>query len=277
MKRIDLHTHAKISKLFPFEVRSIHQMLAQARRVGLDGIALVEHFHASNFWDVHETLGRMFTYADGVYRTTGGFHILTGAELSLMDEGRPADLILLGTVDQLRTFNGRLSRPATGGYKPPFAEAVAVARDAGLFVIGAHIFRVGKELAALGRELAALDALEANGKDFRKDERIYDFGRRIGLPVVGGSDAHFWPQIGIKATLLPINEITQGRVTAAIRDGLATVESLDYGPVAVQISAAYKRILKARQARPQRVEARERVARRGRQASAPDGIAGVAR
>jgi len=49
LKLIDLHTHAKISKLFTFEMRSIHQMIAQARRVGLDGVALVEHFHASNF------------------------------------------------------------------------------------------------------------------------------------------------------------------------------------------------------------------------------------
>lgn len=277
MKRIDLHTHAKISKLFDFELRSVHQMIAQARRVGLDGVALVEHFHASNFWEVHEVLGRTFTYADGVYRTESGFHILTGAELSLMDNGRPADLILLGTLDQLRRFNGRLARPATQGYKPALSEAISVARGAGLFVIGAHIFRPGKELAALGRELAALDAIEANGKDFRKDERIYDAARRLGLPVVGGSDAHFWPQIGIKATLLPINEITQGRVTQAIREGLATVESLDYGPVAVQISGAYKRILKARQARPQRVEAGERASQRSQQAAAADRIAGMAR
>jgi len=277
LKRIDLHTHAKISKLFDFEMRSVHQMVAQARRVGLDGVALVEHFHASNFWEVYEILGRTFAYADGVYRTESGFHILTGAELSLMDNGRPADLILLGTLAQLRRFNGRLARPATGGYRPALAEAVAVARETGIFVIGAHIFRPGKELAALGRELAALDAIEANGKDFRKDERVYDAARRLGLPVVGGSDAHFWPQIGIKATLLPINEITQGRVTQAIREGLATVESLDYGPVAVQISGAYKRILKARQARPQRVEARERASRRGRQTSGADRIAGLAR
>jgi len=170
-------------------------------------------------------------------------------------------------LDQLRRFNARLTRPATGGYRPPLAEAVAAARDAGLFMIGAHMFRQGKELAALGRELASLDAMEANGKDFRKDERVYDAARRLGLPVVGGSDAHFWPQIGIKATLLPINEITQERVAAAIRGGLAAVESLDYGPVAVQISGAYKRILKVRQAGLYRVDARERASRFGQAAS----------
>lgn len=250
MKRIDLHTHAKISKLFSFEMRSLHQMIAQARRVGLDGIALVEHFHAASFWEVHEALGQAFAYADGVYHAGGGFRILTGAELSLMDDGRPADLILLGTLDQLRGFNVRLTRPATGGYRPPLSEAVTVVREMGMFVIGAHIFRPGKELVALGRALAALDAIEANGKDFRRDERVYDAARRLGLPVVGGSDAHFWAQIGIKATVLPISEITQAKVTHAIREGLASVECLDYGPLAVQISGAYKRILKARQARP---------------------------
>jgi len=272
LKRIDLHTHAKISKLFPFEIRSVHQMIAQARRVDLDGVALVEHFHASNFWEVHDVLGRTFSYAEGVYRTESGFHIITGAELSLMDKGRPADLVLLGTLDQLRRFNGRLIRPATGGYRPPLAEAVAAARDAGLFVIGAHMFRQGKELAALGRELASLDAVEANGKDFRKDERVYDAARRLGLPVVGGSDAHFWPQIGIKATVLPINEITQDRVTTAIRDGLAAVESLDYGPVAVQISGAYKRILKARQAGQRHAAARNRASRFGQPAPEAEGV-----
>ena len=261
MKRIDLHTHAKISKLFPFEMRSVHQMIAQARRVGLDGVALVEHFHAANFWQVHETIGGTFEYADGVYRA-GGFRILTGAELSLMDEGRPADLILLGTLEQLRRFNGRLTRPATGGYRPAFAEAIAVARETGVFVIGAHMYRPGKELALLGRELAALDALEANGKDFRGDDRVYDAARRLSLPVVGGSDAHFWPQVGIKATLLPINEITQSAVTRAVREGLAGVESLDYGPVAVQISGAYKRILKVRQARAVHAEVRGAAAAR---------------
>ncbi len=66
-------------------------------------------------------------------------------------------------------------------------------------------------------------------------------------------------------------------MTAAIREGLATVESLDYGPVAVQISGAYKRILKARQARPQRVEVRERAPRRGRRVPETDRIAGLAR
>lgn len=263
MKRIDLHTHSKISKVFAFEMRSVQQMIAQARRVGLDGIALVEHFHAANFWNVHDALGAAFAYADGVYRA-GEFRLLTGAELSLMDQGRPADLILLGPLDRLRQFNGRLVRPATGGYKPAFAEAIAVARETGVFVIGAHMYRPGKELALLGHELAALDALEANGKDFRGDDRVYDAARRLGLPVVGGSDAHFWPQVGIKATLLPIAEITQTEVTQAIREGLAAVECLDYGPLAVQISGAYKRILKAREARSSRTAAAARTGTNGR-------------
>jgi hypothetical protein len=78
--------------------------------------------------------------------------------------------------------------------------------------------------------------------------------------VVGGSDAHFWAQVGIKATVLPIDEITQASVTSAIRDRRAAVESQSYGPLAVQISAAYKRIAKARRARAELAEAHRRPA-----------------
>ncbi len=250
MKRIDLHTHAKVSKMFPFEMRSVHQIIAQARRVGLDGVALVEHFHAENFWGVHDEISRVFAYADGVYRIDDEFRILTGAELSLRDDGRAADLVILGSLEQLRQVNRGLASPATRAYRPSFAEAIAVARQAGVFVIGAHMYRPGKELAAFGGDrLGALDALEANGKDFHTDERVHAAAGRLGVPVVGGSDAHFWPQVGIKATVLPIGEITQASVMGAIRDGTASVESLTYGPLAVQISGAYKRILKARRAR----------------------------
>jgi len=72
---------------------------------------------------------------------------------------------------------------------------------------------------------------------------------KLRVPVVGGSDAHFWAQVGIKATVLPVDELTQTSVASEIRTGRAAVESQSYGPIAVQISGSYKRIAKARAAR----------------------------
>ncbi|HLJ59967.1 MAG TPA: PHP-associated domain-containing protein [bacterium] len=248
MKRIDLHTHAKLSKSFPFTTRAVWQFVAQAGRLGLDGVALVEHFHATDYWNIHGALRREFPYrdADGVYEGPQGMRLLAGVELSIR-EG--CDLIVLGRVEQIRALDAGLSEPATTGYRPSFDEAVAVVHRVGAFVIGAHMFRPGKELWRLGRRLAVLDALEFNGKDFSADDRVRAAAREYGVPVVAGSDAHFWAQVGIKATLLPIDEITQASVTSAIREHRAAAESQSYGPLAVQISAAYKRIAKARRAR----------------------------
>lgn len=47
MKRIDTHTHPKISKHFAFNPRSVARTVRMAKRVGLDGVALTEHFHAT--------------------------------------------------------------------------------------------------------------------------------------------------------------------------------------------------------------------------------------
>ncbi len=249
MKRIDLHTHAKLSKTFPFAPRAVWQFIARSKRLGLDGVALVEHLHAVDYWGIHEALRREFRYrdADGVYEGPDGFRLLSGAELSIL-EG--CDLIVLGTVRQLQALDAALAEPPTGGYRPPFDEAIAAVRRVGGFVAGAHMFRPGKELAKVGLpRLAALDALEFNGKDFTMDDRVSAEATRLGLPIMGGSDAHFWAQVGIKATVLPIGEITQASVASAIRDGLASVASQPYGPLAVQISGAYKRIAKTQRAR----------------------------
>jgi len=249
VKRIDLHTHAKLSKTFPFTTRAVWQFIARARRLGLDGMALVEHFHATDYWSIHGVLSREFPYrdADGTYEGPDGIRLLAGVELSI-EEG--CDLVVLGGVEQIRALDACLPGRPTEGYRPPFDDAVAGVRRVGAFVVGAHMFRPGKELTKVGvPRLAALDALELNGKDFFGDDRVRNEAGGLGLPVIGGSDAHFWPQVGIKATVLPIGEITQASVTSAIRSHLATVETQTYGPLAVQISAAYKRIAKAQHER----------------------------
>src|SRR5579871_4660331 len=127
MKRIDLHTHAKLSKTFPFAPRAVWQFIARSKRLGLDGVALVEHLHAVDYWGIHEALRREFRYrdADGVYEGPDGFRLLSGAELSIL-EG--CDLIVLGTVRQLQALDAALAEPPTGGYRPPFDEAIAAVR-----------------------------------------------------------------------------------------------------------------------------------------------------
>ncbi len=241
---VDLHVHAKLSKSFPFDPKTLRRAVAQARRAGLDGFALTEHFHAPDFWGMADTLRRIYRYVDGVLYAHDGFPVLTGAELSVQ-EG--CDVLVIGTLQQLAKVDSGLTQPATSGYRPPFAEALAVAREVGVLLVGAHMFRPLKELGKLGAaNLAQLDALEINGKDFHAADRLRAAASRLRLPVVGGSDAHLWPQVGIRATVLPIREVTQAAVAQAVTGGRTGVRTLAYGPAAVSICTTYKRLVKAR-------------------------------
>jgi len=243
-KRIDFHVHAKPSKRFRFSLDAFWWNVSQARQANLDAFVLTEHFHAPDFWSMYDLLCQALPYEDGVLLVDDQFHILTGAELGVA-EG--CDLLLIGTLDQLGRFSHGLSESPVTGYKPPFDEALDVARRHGLLVIGAHMFRYGKELARLGpARLRRLDAFELNGKDFFHDGAVRDEAARLRLPVIGGSDAHMWLQVGIKVTVLPIDEVTPRAVARALAEGELDVQSVSYGPMAVQMSGAFKRMLKAR-------------------------------
>ena len=260
MKRIDLHTHAKLSKTFPFAIKTVHQFIAQARRLNLDGLALVEHLHAVQYWEIHDALGREFRYneAAGAYEGPDGFRLLSGAELSIA-EG--CDLIVLAAVGQLRELDRSLAKPATQGYRAPFDEAVAAAHAVGAFVIGAHLVRPGKELAKVGiHKLCALDALELNGKDFSSDDRVRAVAEPLEVPLWGAATLTFGHRSASRRRCCPLDGITQTAVASAIRTGGAAVESQHYGPIAVQFSESYKRLAKARAAHAAAADAyRERA------------------
>jgi hypothetical protein len=258
VKTIDLHVHAKLSKSFPFDISAVYQMIWQAKRTGLDGFAIVEHLHADSYWGVYDRLRKSFAYDDGVFHVGRDFRLLSGAEVGISGG---ADLIALGTLDQIQTMNRGFARPATEGYKPTLQQALDVAQRAGMFVIGAHKFREKKELTKFpDGDLRRLDALECNGKDFHRDAQVQEAARRLGTPVVGGSDAHHWPQVGVKATVLPVSELTQAAVRNAVRNGHAIVRSLPHGPIAVRLAWAYKKIAKAQHARHVAREARRPAA-----------------
>ena len=243
-KRIDFHVHAKPSKRLRFSLDAFWWTVSQARQTDLDAFVLTEHFHAPDFWSVYDLLCQKLPYKDGVLLVDDQFCILTGAELGVA-EG--CDLLLVGTLDALGRFSQGLSASPVTGYKPPFDEALRVARRHGLLMIGAHMFRCGKELARLGSaRLRRLDALELNGKDFFNDGAVRDEAARMHLPVIGGSDAHVWLQVGIKSTVLPVGEVTPRTVARALAIGETGVRSLPHGPMAVQMSGALKRMLKAR-------------------------------
>jgi len=241
VKRIDTHTHPKISKHFRFEPASVERMVWMARQVGLDGLALTEHFHGRDFWAIYEGVARRYPRERGVF-WADGVALVPGAEINVR-EG--AHVIVLGEVGELRRLDHAFPRALSDGYEPPLRELLNATDDLDVARIGAHMFRPTKELGKFAAaDLRRLHALEVNGKDFGTEVMLLVQARALGLPIVAGSDAHHWLQLGVRHSLVHIEEIGAAALISAIREGLTGYGMGAYTPLRVRAAKSLKNIVK---------------------------------
>jgi hypothetical protein len=241
LKRIDTHTHPKISKHFAFDPDAVTRMVCMAKRVGLDGIALTEHFHGAGFWEIYKVLFKTYPTERGVF-WADGVAIIPGAEINIRER---AHVIVLGEVAEIRRLDRAFPRLLSEGYEPCLREFLDVTDDFEIARIGAHMFRPGKELGKfLPAEMERLHALEVNGKDFGTEVMLLVQARALGLPIVAGSDAHHWLQLGVRHTLVHTDEIGIGALIKAIREGLTGYGTSPYTPARVVLAKSLKNITK---------------------------------
>jgi len=245
-RHIDLHVHTKVSKNIPFRMEYLDRTVAHAKRVGLHGFAMTEHFHSSDFWEATNAICDRFNYANGRLELPD-FTILTGAELTVAEA---ADIILIGTIDALRGFDRHFGNTVSKGVKPPIAEIFEPCKRLGIITIAAHSTRPGKRLVKVGPEmLANFDALEINGKDVANDhveQCVYDYAESLEKPLVGSSDAHYWPQVGAQRTLVPLQDFTLEGLRQCLEDRTTTTHTLPNIQTVVKISKRHKTIIKRR-------------------------------
>jgi hypothetical protein len=241
VKRIDTHTHPKISKHFAFDAGSIQRTARMAGRVGLDAVAITEHFHATSYWAIHDHLDAAYPVERGLYRV-GELALIPGAEVNIR-EG--AHVIVLGETAELRRLDRAFPERLSDGYEPRLREFLDVTDDFDVVRIGAHMFRRTKELGKFGAgDLRRLHALEVNGKDFGTELMLAVQARALGLPIVGGSDAHHWLQTGVRHTLVHTDELTLGAISKAIREGLTGFATGSYTALRVRGAKSLKNITK---------------------------------
>lgn len=68
--------------------------------------------------------------------------------------------------------------------------------------------------------------------------------RALGLPIVAGSDAHHWLQLGVRHTLMHVSEISIASVAKAVREGLTGYGQGSYTPLRVKTAKSLKNITK---------------------------------
>jgi len=249
--RLDLHTHPKPAKRTPFDLCDVVRLTDAARRRGLDGVALTEHAHAVGFWDAAAQVGRAFGAPDGTL-DTGGVALYPGMEITLAER---IDLVVIAPVDELRRLDAAFGAPLTAGRHPSALEMIEAFDRLALDAVRvlAHPTRRDKPAdRAPDPMLAALaDAVEINARFAGFDEIAGARGlaRRIGRPLVGGSDAHAWPQVGAAWTRVDAQDASFGAVRDAILTGRCRPVVHESAERLVRAGARMKARLKARRPR----------------------------
>lgn len=190
MFAVDLHTHTRFfhgfeSRPTRFDPIGADLLARYARWRGLDGVAVTNHDYYTDF----DTDTASFRMIPGVEVTTSAGHAL-----------------VVGPDPPARTEPGELTPQ----------EVVTLAHEAGCAAIIAHPYR----RSSIHEREACFDAVEINGKHPQEIERVRNLAGRLGLPVVGGSDAHFPFEVGrTYTTFEETDRLTPESVADAIRDG----------------------------------------------------------
>ena len=190
MYAVDLHAHTRPFHLprgrptvyDPFGAKTL---AAVGRRRGLDGVAITNHDYRVRY----ESADPLFV--DGIEVTTSDGHVLVIGP----DPPRRSD---------------PHSRTA--------AEVVEEAHDRGCAAVLAHPFR-DSGVARTAALDADFDAVELNGKQPQRRDRVDELANELGLPTVGGSDTHLPFELGRAHTMVYADELTAERLVDAIRDG----------------------------------------------------------
>jgi len=204
---IDLHAHTRPCS--PCSVQTADELIQAAKQAGLHAICVTDHLYA---WG-----GRA---AQALARAQYGFTVFRGVEARTT----LGDILVFGLDEDI----------------PDGVDGVELLRrvdEQGGASVLAHPFRHGGGLAlwqwlekedlaldanlAVRPELVYLHAIETFNGQVSADElrQAEDLARILGLPVVGGSDAHATGQVGATATEFARPVADERELAREIREG----------------------------------------------------------
>lgn len=184
---VDLHTHTRFfhswpGRPTPFDPVGVRVLAWMAERRGLDAVVLTNHDYYEPF-------------------EASGVTLLPGNEITTTK----GHLLAVGPDPPSRTEPGAMTP----------AEAATLAHERGCACVLPHPFR-GSQIRTTD---APVDAVELNGKHTGTHPEARELASELGVPLVGGSDAHFPVEVGRSYTRVDADELTPEAVVGAIREG----------------------------------------------------------
>lgn len=119
---------------------------------------------------------------------------LPGVEICVL-EG--FDVLLYGNLGKLKALDKRYHHKISKGLRPSFKSLVRHTEDLNLARVIAHPFR---KREVQDEYFEFFDAIEINGKDFAKDEGVWERTEKLAKdkekPLIASSDAHYPQNLG---------------------------------------------------------------------------------
>ncbi|NLC06808.1 MAG: PHP domain-containing protein [Syntrophomonadaceae bacterium] len=199
--KIDLHVHSRYS--FDCSVNPEH-LIKWGKKRGMDAICITDHNSYLSSAPIEEVA------------KDSGLIVLRGAEASTSC----GHLILYGVQDDSWNKQG-----LTGQLDPQ--RLIDYVNDQGGAVIAAHPFRKGEEhsggwrMAKL-RGLAAIDVWNLRCTD-EENRQAVELAKEMGLPMVGGSDAHAAVEVGLAYSIVNVKVNSIQDLVIALKKGWCRV------------------------------------------------------
>jgi hypothetical protein len=239
MFAIDTHVHLLVGKAAPPLWDEIAFATTVASADGLAVLCVTEHLDANHYPALVRGLfgtlrlgGRLLS--PGSLLLDHGLLLSCGAEVALEGGG---DIGVHAAPQVLLELDRR-----KGAYSLAALLAALRAQPAPFALVAHHVLWPRKAIDGLARHAGALDALELPGKDAARAEAYRSRAAELDLPMVGGSDAHTWVQIGsarsvVAAAGIGIEAFSPSLLRSLLRDNAIEAQVLDAAPERVRISS----------------------------------------
>lgn len=245
--KLDFHTHGKLAKKLPFSTDYTRWLFGEARRAGLDALCLTEHFNTLQFGELYSYIASVSRRCGDTLELENGLKIFPGMETDVAEGGH---ILSVGPLEAILELNRRLEPYKEKGDFLPFAGLMDLFEEYPVLVGCAHPYRAPGRVPRLPLDqLERLKFLDLNGKDLaldrlRTETLTRELGRRLGIPVVSGSDTHQAVQYGCVVTRFQEDFDTLARLRQEMEAGRYRIELADSAAFQVRTACLLKRSLK---------------------------------
>ena len=245
--KIDFHTHGKLAKKLPFSKEYTDWLFGEAQKTGLDALCLTEHFNTLGFDQVYGYLLDKYHRDGDTLLTDQGLRIFAGMETDIAEGGH---VLSIGRPEDILELNRRLEPHKERDSFLPFERLSALFAEYPVLVGAGHPFREGGHIPELPEELLRrFDFLDLNGKDLALDRERTErltcaLGKKLGIPVVSGSDTHQAVQYGCVTTVFEREVDTVPALYGEMTAGRYAIDLSDTAAFQVRTACLLKRSLK---------------------------------